>query len=69
MNKMPFISTCYAINIVFENINIIWKSWILKKKKKAMDIVHSIYSYYGIVIAMALKNIMTLGMDLKRSQM
>lgn len=39
----------------------------IKKEKKAMDIVHN--SYYGIVIAMALKNIMSLGMDLKRSQM
>lgn len=26
----------------------------IKKEKKAMDIVHNTYSYYGIVIAMAL---------------
>lgn len=43
----------------------------IKKEKKAMDIhvVHNTYNYYGIVIAMALKKIMSLGMDLKRSQM
>lgn len=41
----------------------------IKKEKKAMDIVRNTYSYYGIVIAMALKKIMSLGMDLKRSQM
>lgn len=32
----------------------------IKKEKKAMDIVHNTYSYYGIVIAMALKKIMSL---------
>lgn len=41
----------------------------IKKEKKAMDIVHNTNSYYGIVIAMALKKIMSLEMDLKRSQM
>lgn len=44
--------TCNAINIVLENVAIIWKSWILEEKNE--------YSrFYIIILVMAFKSIDT----------
>lgn len=56
-----------TINIVLENFAIIWKSWILKKKR-AMNIVVIMY-YNNHCDGLQEYRYMSLGMDLKRSQM